>query len=240
MITDEMVEAFGMTFFSVNPITNTERRKEDIRSALESAFAAMQKPEPVCCGKPVHVGSPEGYTLECCGKLINPAPAVSVKPLEWRNEPIPPSGETLALSCVGLYCIPHSGDRFYLKFRDTKTIGDYSTLDKAKAAAQADYETRVLSALNTSSEPVNETPKSEHVGTIYKTVCQHCQRVTRIPQAVISEVAAPAVHEGWQLVPKEPTLDMLEAGFHPTVNGPFVDHAWKAMLAAAPEAPCHD
>lgn len=47
MITDEMVEAFGMTFFGVNPITNTERSKEDIRAALEAAFAAMPKPEPV-------------------------------------------------------------------------------------------------------------------------------------------------------------------------------------------------
>lgn len=26
----------------------------------------------VCCGKPVHVGSPEAYTLECCEKFVSP------------------------------------------------------------------------------------------------------------------------------------------------------------------------
>lgn len=25
-----------------------------------------------CCGKPIHVGSPEAYTLECCEKFVTP------------------------------------------------------------------------------------------------------------------------------------------------------------------------
>ena len=38
----------------------------------------------------------------------------------------------------------------------------FPTLDAAKAAAQADYEARVLSALEPATPHVNETPKSEH------------------------------------------------------------------------------
>ena len=83
-----------------------------------------------------------------------PAPSAAVKALEWRDEPIPPSGETLASSVVGLYCIPHSGDRFYLRFRDIMTLGDYSTLDKAKSAAQSDYEARIRSALSAQVQDV--------------------------------------------------------------------------------------
>ena len=98
-----------------------------------------------------------GYGGHECRALYaepQPAPFVTVKALEWRDEPIPPSGETLASSVVGLYCIPHSGDRFYLRFRDAVTLGDYSTLDKAKAAAQADYENRIRSAISAQVQDV--------------------------------------------------------------------------------------
>lgn len=78
---------------------------------------------------------------------------MGVKGLEWQEAPVPPSGETLAQSTVGLYCIPHSGDRFYLRFRDKITLGDYSTLAKAKDAAQADYEQRIRSALTPTQQP---------------------------------------------------------------------------------------
>lgn len=78
--------------------------------------------------------------------------AIAVKPLEWREEPIPPAWESLASSVVGLYCIPHGGNRFYLKLRDKVVLGDYPTLAKAKAAAQADYERRIRSALTPHGE----------------------------------------------------------------------------------------
>lgn len=44
---------------------------------------------------------------------------------------------------------------------------------------------------------------------------------------------------GWQLVPKEPTDPMLDAGLdHPLVGEPsFWESVYKAMLAAAPEPP---
>jgi hypothetical protein len=72
---------------------------------------------------------------------------VGVKPLEWRQEPIPPMGEWLASSPVGLYCILISSDKFRLRFRDQATIGTFDTLEEAKAAAQADYDAAIRSTL---------------------------------------------------------------------------------------------
>ena len=72
---------------------------------------------------------------------------VAVKALEWRDEPVPPSREWLAASSVGLYCIPGGQSVFFLRFRDKETLGTFDTLGEAKAAAQADYETRIRSAL---------------------------------------------------------------------------------------------
>lgn len=53
--------------------------------------------------------------------------------------------------------------------------------------------------------------------------------------------ATPAIPEGWQLVPKEPTIDMhdkgtqviLAFGEHPTCHG--ANECYKAMLSAAPK-----
>lgn len=136
----------------------------------------------------------------------HPATSVAVKALEWRDEPIPPSGETLASSVVGLYCIPHSGDRFYLRFRDATTLGDYSTLDKAKAAAQADYEARILSALSAQVQDVAET---EAIAALkeaepYVEICHSLmtQKETRanvwrvLKQVRAAIAAAPAKQEG--------------------------------------------
>lgn len=103
-----------------------------------------------------HLGHWQNADVPLYPEPVKTAPAVAVKALEWRDEPVPPSGETLAPSVAGLYCIPHSGDRFYLRFRDAITLGDYSTLDKAKAAAQADYETRIRSALSAQVQDVAE------------------------------------------------------------------------------------
>lgn len=73
--------------------------------------------------------------------------AVAIKPLEWREEPVPPTGEALAYSSVGLYCIPLGSARLPLKFRDKVILGVFDTLEAAKATAQQDYETRIKSAI---------------------------------------------------------------------------------------------
>ncbi len=73
------------------PRYTTRRLHEEIRKAEERGRqhereAALSAAEPVCCGKPVHEGSPEAYTLECCGKFVQPAPSVAVKAIEavWK------------------------------------------------------------------------------------------------------------------------------------------------------------
>lgn len=71
-----------------------------------------------------------------------------VKPLEWSDYlPIPPTGEYHARSSVGLYCISHGVGCFALTLRDSTHLGVFPTLAAAKAAAQADFEARILAAL---------------------------------------------------------------------------------------------
>ncbi|RWH50267.1 MAG: hypothetical protein EOR25_15590 [Mesorhizobium sp.] len=77
-----------------------------------------------------------------------PAVAVQIKRLEWREEPIPPAWECLASTGVGLYCIPLGRNLFELRFRDKDTLGVFDTLEAAKAAAQADHEARIRSAID--------------------------------------------------------------------------------------------
>lgn len=82
------------------------------------------------------------------------ARGVRVKALEWTDyKPVPPTGEYHALSCVGLYCISHGVGCFALTLRDSIHLGVFATLEAAKAAAQADYEARILSALEVSNAP---------------------------------------------------------------------------------------
>lgn len=85
-----------------------------------------------------------------------------VKALDWTEQAIPPAGECLAYSPVGLYCIPLGGRAFCVRFRDKgEGDGPYPTLDAAKAAAQADYERRILSALEPSpsiEDPTQGSP----------------------------------------------------------------------------------
>lgn len=86
MVTDEMlkraIEAYakdtGAEDWQIEGWINSA-----IRAALEAALSAA---EPVCCGKPVHEGSPEAYTLECCGKFVQSAPSVAVKALQMADE----------------------------------------------------------------------------------------------------------------------------------------------------------
>lgn len=88
-----------------------------------------------------------------------PGPSVKVKPLEWKDAPVPPSGECLASSVVGLYCIPHGSGIFHLRFRDSIALGDFSTLDAAKAAAQADYEARIMAAIEPAPDLASENER---------------------------------------------------------------------------------
>lgn len=244
MITDEMMIAAVKAHTDVDG----KARPAALRAALEAAFAAMPKPEPVAyrhrlVGAPLwfvsNDGDPSLANARCFGKnfpekveieplyTAQPAPAVSVKALVW-TEPAKPNEECSYdhVRAVGAWTYQiewKSWKEFgsFTVYRDGDFVCPQDTLKAAKAAAQRDYETRILSALNTSSEP-----------------------------------AAPVVPEGWQLVPKEPTDAWAETycdlvNRHPDgsqtsfiSDGPvtvtFRDLSKgeiAAMLAAAPEAP---
>lgn len=78
---------------------------------------------------------------------------VTVKPLEWHDDPF--TGSLDAKTPFGSYYeISHCRDGYVL-YHCYDRIGVFSTLDDAKAAAQADYEARILSAITT--EPVTVT-----------------------------------------------------------------------------------
>jgi hypothetical protein len=71
-----------------------------------------------------------------------------VRGLEWTMEMIPPAGEWLARSFVGLYSIPLGMGAYQLYLRDGESMGQFSEVEDAQAFAQADYEQRITAALN--------------------------------------------------------------------------------------------
>ena len=92
----------------------------------------------------------------------------------------------------------------------------------------------------------------KHIGTsIPQTVSEHyrgCDLLDRIDAALAGKLPEPVMQEGWQLVPVEPTPEMILAGvaaqaeklkryalggsLHPIDHG--MPDAYRAMLAAAP------
>jgi hypothetical protein len=70
---------------------------------------------------------------------------VQIKPLEWFTFD---NGECTTASVVGKYDINLLGGLSYIYFNRAKTpLAKFDTVKEAKAAAQADYEKRVRSAL---------------------------------------------------------------------------------------------
>ncbi|HDT5540556.1 TPA: DUF551 domain-containing protein [Klebsiella pneumoniae subsp. pneumoniae] len=47
----------------------------------------------------------------------------------------------------------------------------------------------------------------------------------------------PVIPDGYVMVPKEATLDMLKAGAKQEMKGEAFQYVWQAMLAAAPQSP---
>lgn len=70
-------------------------------------------------------------------------PAVKVKALEWQHED---DGEYIAQSETGWYHIGRPASFWNLTI-PSGGVPSFETLEAAKAAAQADYERRILSAL---------------------------------------------------------------------------------------------
>lgn len=123
-----------------------------------------------------------------------PAPFLAVKALEWQTF-CSRSGNCAAHSPVGEYVIQNEDDLWlvYLPYQDKRWGKGHSTVEEAKAAAQSDYESRILSAISAQAQDV----------------------------------------AGWQLVPVEPTEEMLERATVAFADAFDARLARKECLAAA-------
>lgn len=68
---------------------------------------------------------------------------------------------------------------------------------------------------------------------------QYCkippEDMVEIMERLLSACNSPAIQDGYVMVPKEATLDMLKAGAKQEMKGEAFQYVWQAMLAAAPQ-----
>ncbi len=90
------------------------------------------------------------------------APSVAVKALEWRTF-CSRSGNCAAQSPLGEYVIQNEDDLWmvYLPYQDKRWGKGHDTLDGARAAAQADYEARIRSALSAQAQDTRSDDDEE-------------------------------------------------------------------------------
>ena len=179
-ITDEMVEAFGNAFWSVNAASKIDGERENIRAALDAALSTDA--EPVAegwlydqeCGnafksywKTIFIDREPGPMrgIRNIRKVFTapPAPSVAVKALEWQSRGRK-NGDTYANSVVGQYSVGDIWGEIKSLLRtivdgqdDDQVLGVHGSFEDAKAAAQADYEARIRSALSAQVQDVAET-----------------------------------------------------------------------------------
>lgn len=141
--------------------------------------------------------------------------AVTVKPLEWTKAA---DGDlSRAETIIDTYRVwtHHESDGRWFWCLTGVVDGHAKDEATAKAAAQADYEQRILSALSPSPVPAP------------------------LPGSGETESNYPEIPDGWKLVPVEPTKEMIDAGLRKNASNP---HPWcpavyRAMLAASPANP---
>lgn len=80
-----------------------------------------------------------------------------VKPLAWANEGFEPGGKewsSEATTSIGVYWVIHESSGCYVFYNRRRILGNLQCWDRddAKAAAQADYERRIRSALSNGTE----------------------------------------------------------------------------------------
>lgn len=184
---------------------------------------------------------------------VKTVPAVAVKALRWKG---PDSyGEYHSLDGLWGYIIRCEDDGHWLT-----EVGDYfRSPEAAQAAAQADYEARVRSALSAQVQDVAEGKQLDlniskewfekraalegdneiGAGSRKKTIC-----IDPTPDEIAELFKiAHRIPEGWQLVPKNPTPEMITAArFYATDkwtrdgHGLALAELYHDMLAAAPAA----
>ena len=78
-------------------------------------------------------------------------PSVKIKPLQWKDGVGLSTAQTGLVACYSVWDVE---DEFWLC---SLFDGQFPSMDAAKAAAQSDYETRILSALESSAPVKGET-----------------------------------------------------------------------------------
>lgn len=104
-----------------------------VESCANAAFIALANPATI---------------LALCERIREPA---KVKPLSWQKENIDGTFWTGAAPMGHDYRVKFNGTNWGA-LRGMLTIGEYDTCDEAKAAAQADYDSRIRSALITETD----------------------------------------------------------------------------------------
>jgi len=107
---------------------------ERLRRELSATIAERKRAQEAC--------------QQIANRLVASTGAVKVKPLNWRVF-CSRSGNSTAETCIGEYVVQHEHDLWmvYLPYEDTRHGKGFDTRSEAKAAAQADYERRILSTL---------------------------------------------------------------------------------------------
>lgn len=156
-----------------NPLViATERRAAELLRSTREAEPVANKDEQrtICeaCGnsniahdRAVWTDDGSAFCPPCHPSPSTEGLGVRVKGLGWSTKnPIRDNGDIRAHSAVGLYEIGKVGGRVLVMLRLIKKgdaedidVGSFDTFDGAKAAAQADYESRILSALEPSGIP---------------------------------------------------------------------------------------
>lgn len=103
------------------------------------------------------------------------------------------------------------------------------TSDFPKAQPQVAGQARELPPL-----PQPYYPQWSHSNELAAFTAEQMQDYARAAQA------APAVPDGWKLVPKVPTVEMINRGYAAYISGHGLQAAYCAMLAAAPSAPTQE
>lgn len=198
--------------------------------------------------------------LEAALPAAPPAPSVAVKALEWEKQAMSHGYGLfirLARTSIGDYQISHgTAGKYEVYFNKGPISAAYDSVPEAKAAAQADYEARIRSALSAqvqdadeqrtetcqrcqgNGEIVTDWERYRHlhendVGDEAVAECPDCDGIGKV-SAQVQDVAG---DEEWQLVPKHPTGRMIDAVISMVdadAPHPFILNIYRAMLSAAP------
>lgn len=107
--------------------------------------------------------------------------AVRVKALEW----VAIEEGQRAITVCGMYAISPKGTKLTLTGIPGNNFGKFTNIEEAKAAAQADYEQRISSALEPT--PIKETAEREHIATDVYSETANAEHVHAVPADVQGE-----------------------------------------------------